>query len=62
MSLENRQGGPAGHGAASESIATDEAIVGACRVCGHPIHAPRSIARGIGPVCHRRAGAEEVAA
>lgn len=25
-----------------------------CRVCGTPITAPMSVARGVGPVCHHR--------
>jgi len=25
-----------------------------CRVCGHPIWAPKSVERGIGPVCWAR--------
>lgn len=28
-----------------------DAVTAPCRRCGHPLTAPRSVSRGIGPVC-----------
>lgn len=33
------------------TAAEAEATASPCRRCGHPLSAPRSVARGIGPVC-----------
>jgi hypothetical protein len=33
------------------AAAEADATAAPCRRCGHPLSAPRSVARGIGPVC-----------
>ncbi|WP_425474947.1 DUF6011 domain-containing protein [Fodinibacter luteus] len=33
------------------AAATEDAAAAPCRRCGHTLTAPRSVARGIGPVC-----------
>ncbi|WP_368077771.1 DUF6011 domain-containing protein [Rhodococcus aetherivorans] len=69
MSLRNGTAPAQGVRGGRKSVGTDgaqhtrhlgrEAIVGApvhCTVCGHPLSAPKSVARQRGPVCATREG------